>query len=119
MITLLPPRQRRLTLARPFKTNSIKLSPRSARYWLSHKSEDTLRPGGTLDISRWWNHRKHVDKFTAPRMGRRTEFTIDTSRHTQRRSESGIPYILPEMSFCDDALPDWRCIFSLLLSVRG
>src|SRR5262245_36488800 len=108
-----------MILARLFKANGIKLSPRSALYWLSHKSQDTLRPGGTLDISRWWNHRKHADKFPAPRMGRRTEFTIDTSRHTQRRSVSGIPDTLLEMSFCDDALPDWQCIFSLLLSARG
>src|SRR5262249_42948585 len=28
---------------------------------ISHKSEDALRPGGTLDISRWWNHRKCAD----------------------------------------------------------
>jgi hypothetical protein len=54
------------------KRNGIKFNPESARYLFCHKSEDALRPGGTLDISRWWNHRKVRIKSPAPRMGRRT-----------------------------------------------
>src|SRR5262245_50855011 len=60
------------TAIRSFKRLILFPLPRSAswerrhpslRHWFCHKLEDALRPGGTLDISRWRNHRKRANKI--------------------------------------------------------